>query len=70
VRLYYKQQHKERDVFMMNQEQLEKYNELERLVDKAMRHSKWPNSRLEDMAERYMHKMEQLENGVEPYQLD
>ena len=55
---------------MMNQEQLEKYNELERLVDKAMRHSQWPNSRLEDMAERYMYKMEQLENGVEPYQLD
>ena len=54
----------------MDQEQLKKYNELEKLIDKAMAHSRWPDERLEDMVEKYMGKMARLENGERPHEIN
>jgi hypothetical protein len=54
----------------MNQDQLEKYSELEKLIDKAMTHSRWPDKRLEEMVEKYMDKMARLENGAQPFELN
>jgi N6-adenosine-specific RNA methylase IME4 len=54
----------------MDQEQLKKYNELEKLIDKAMAHSRWPDERLEDMVEKFMGKMARLENGERPHEIN